>query len=601
MTDFASVRRWIGHVATVSIARTFRRRRAECRLGGRVVIAALALMVFPQAAVGELNALDISPAGASASAPRVASDGAGNVVAVWREADGDAESIRAAVKAAAGGWGSTQQISTPALAAEGPELAMDRQGNAVAVWQRSTGRNSVVQAAVRPAGGTWSTPQDLSALDVVAFEPDVSVEAGRATVVWTATQAFQRVVESSSRLIGGAWSAPKVLSDPKSSSTAPVVAMDDRGGTVAAWQWFDGAHLAVASAVLPAGGQWSAPELLSSPGRDALLPSVAMDAAGNAAIGWVRSNGSWKVAQVSYRRAGGSWEPPRNLSIRSGNAAALDVVMNRRGDALAVWKQGRGRGSIADLWSSLRPANATRWGTRVMVNSFWQGLRAHAALDEAGNATAVWAGSATVSASFKPVGEAWQENYLLSNWESSAVHPAVTTHAPRNATAVWIRVGEEDDRVQAVSYDVNTSSEENADEEDESEEEEGEVFKGTLGADTLVGTRGNDVFFAYDGNDRIFGRGGRDVVYGGPGNDRIFGGLGSDRLFGGAGRDQLSGGRGNDVLVGDWGRDLLSGEAGDDTLVARDGRADKAFGGKGLDRYRLDRWLDQARSIESRL
>jgi RTX calcium-binding nonapeptide repeat (4 copies) len=484
---------------------------------------------------------------------------------------------------------------------EGPELAMDRQGNAVAVWQRSTGRNSLVQAAVRLAGGTWSSPQDLSTSGVVAFEPDVSVEAGRATVVWTATHAFHTVVESSTRLIGGAWSAPKVLSDPNSNSTAPVVAMDDRGGALAAWQWFDGAHLAVAAAVLPVDGEWSTPELLSSAGQDALLPRVAMDAAGDAVIGWVRSNGSWKAAQVSYRPAGGSWELPRNLSIRSGNAAALDLVMNRRGDVLAVWKQGQGRGSIADLWSSLRPAGATRWGGRVMVNNYWQGLRAHAALDEAGNATAVWAGSATVSASFKPVGEAWQENYLLSNWGSSAVHPAVTTHAPRNATAVWIRVGEEDDRVQSVSYDVNTSADEKADEGDESEEEEGEFFKGTLGADTLVGTPGNDVFFGYDGDDRIFGRGGRDVVYGGPGNDRIFGSRGADRLFGGAGRDRLSGGRGNDVLVGDWGRDRLSGESGNDTLLARDGRADKAFGGRGLDRYRLDRWLDHARSIESRL
>ena len=571
------------------------------RLGRLAAIAALALIVFPRAAGGELNALEISPAGASASAPRVASDGAGNVVAIWREADGDTESIRAAIRPVGGTWSSSERISSPAGTAEGPELAMDRQGNAVAVWQRSTGRASAVQAAVRPAGGTWSSPQDLSPSGVVAFEPDVAAEAGRATVVWTATRAFHTVIESSTRSTGGTWSAAKLLSDPNSNATAPVVGMDDRGGAVAAWLWFDGAHLAVAAAVLPGGGEWSSPELLSDAGRDALLPRVAMDAAGNAAIGWVRSNGAWKAAQVSYRPAGGRWEPPRNLSNRSGSAAALDVVMNRHGDALAIWKQGQGGGSFADLWSSLRPADATRWGGRVMVNNAWQGLRAHAALDEAGNATAVWAGSATVSASFKPVGEPWQENYLLSNWEASAVHPAVTTHAPRNGTAVWIRVGEEDDRVQAVSYDVNTSSEENADEGDESDEIVDEVFKGTVGADTLVGTRGNDVFFGYDGNDRIFGRGGRDRVYGGPGDDRIFGGRGGDRLFGGAGRDRISGGRGNDVVVGHWGRDRLSGEAGNDTILARDGHRDKAFGGSGLDRYRLDRWLDQARSIESRL
>jgi hypothetical protein len=30
---------------------------------------------------------------------------------------------------------------------------MDKLGNAVAVWQRSNGHDSVVQAAIRPAGG----------------------------------------------------------------------------------------------------------------------------------------------------------------------------------------------------------------------------------------------------------------------------------------------------------------------------------------------------------------------------------------------------------------------------------------------------------------
>jgi Ca2+-binding RTX toxin-like protein len=45
---------------------------------------------------------------------------------------------------------------------------------------------------------------------------------------------------------------------------------------------------------------------------------------------------------------------------------------------------------------------------------------------------------------------------------------------------------------------------------------EGEVFKGTLGADTLVGTRGSDVFFGYDGNDRIFGRGPATLSTAGP-------------------------------------------------------------------------------------
>ena len=106
---------------------------------------------------------------------------------------------------------------------------------------------------------------------------------------------------------------------------------------------------------------------------------------------------------------------------------------------------------------------------RTQVTKYWSGLEARVALDEQGNATAVWGGSFTISASFKPAGEAWQPNFLLSDYEHVTAQPAVTTQKPENATAVWVRTGEAGDFVQAVSYDVNTYK---AQQDEEEEEEE---------------------------------------------------------------------------------------------------------------------------------
>jgi hypothetical protein len=656
------------------------------------LLAAVVLLVFPGAAGGELKPIDLSPGGASASSPRLASDGVGNVVAVWREVNGDQSSIRAAFRQKGEAWGEVRQISVPASSTESPEVAMDRLGNAVAVWHRSTGRDSVVQAAVRPAGGTWSAPQDLSAAGDVAFNADVALEAGRTTAVWTVVRERRSIVESSSRTIAGSWEPAETVSAPDENAYAPVIAMDGRGGAVASWQWSDGGFLVVQAASRTSAGGWSAPEALSGPGRHATRPVIAMDANGNVLVGWVRYNGSWFAAQVARRNAGEAWAAAQNLSERGGNAGGLDLAMNRRGDAVVTWVQSH-LTYIGSLWSSFRPAGAERW-SRSPLTQAWRGLQARTALDEAGNATAVWAGSATISASFKPVGQPWQQNYLLSSYEHATAHPAVTTQAPREATAVWIRAETADDRIQGVFYDVDTAKdeedeeeeeEEGDDEEDEEEDEEeeeeddeesieeGKTFRGTPKTDTLVGTPGNDVFFGYGGNDTIDGRGGRDVIYGGLGNDRIaggrgadklFGGLGSDRiiggrgrdvlsggpgsdvvdggsgsdylygsrghdvidgrggrdlvygglgddriqggtgvdeLFGGAGADRIAGGRASDVLMGGYGRDILSGNSGNDTLRALDRGTDAVFGGGGLDRYSLDRWLDRARSIESRL
>jgi hypothetical protein len=641
------------------------------------LLAAVVLLVFPNVAGGELKPTSLSPAGASASSPRIASDGRGNIVVAWREVDGDQSSIRAAFRPTGQAWGEVRQISAPAASTESPELAMDRLGNAVAVWHRSTGRDSVVQAAVRPAGGAWSAPQDLSVAGDVAFGADVAVEAGHVTAVWTAVRERRSIVQSSSRTIAGSWEPAETVSTPGDNSYAPVVAMDDRGGAVASWQWSDGGFLVVQAALRTSAGDWSMPEALSGRGRHATRPVVAMDADGNALVGWVRYNGAWFAAQVARRNAGEAWAPAQNLSQRGGNAGGLDLAMNRRGDAVVTWAQGH-LTSLGSVWSSFRPSGAQRWSA-IRVTDAWRGLQARIALDEAGDATAVYSGSTTISASFKPAGQPWQRNYLLSNYEHAAAHPAVTTQSPREATAVWVRAEAADDRIQAVSYDVNTAKEEADDEEEEEEEddeeatEEGETFRGTPQADTLVGTPGNDVFFGYGGNDTIDGRGGRDVVYGGPGDDRIaggrgadklfggpgadriiggrgrdvlsggpgsdvlngsagsdflygsrghdviegrggrdlvYGGLGDDRilggtgadeLFGGAGADRIAGGRGSDALMGGYGRDILSGNSGNDTFRALDRSADAIFGGTGLDLYSLDRWLDRAQSIESRL
>jgi Ca2+-binding RTX toxin-like protein len=612
-----------------------------------LLAAAVALVVFPSVAVGELNPAQISDKGESASTPRIASDSSGNIVAIWREVDGDVSAIRAALRPAGESWSSPRRISTPAADTESPRLAVDRLGNAIAVWQRSNGHDSVVQAAVRPADGNWSEPQNLSSPGEVAFTPDVAVRAGKITAVWTVLRDRRTVVESSSRTVAGSWTSAQTVSGPVGNASAPAVAVDDQGDGVAAWRWSDGAFLVVQASVRSTAGVWSTPEVLSGPGRSASQPQVAMDASGEAVVGWIRNNGSWLAAQVVSRPVGGEWEDVQNLTQRGGNARQLDLTMNSRGDAAVTWVQGRLQ-ATADLLSAFRPAGSRRW-SRALVSDGWSRLGARIALDEQGNATAVWTGSWTISASFKPAGEDWQENYLLSDFEHYSVYPSVTTQRPQNATAIWITREIEsesaDDFIETVSYDVNTAQEESDDEgddegEDEDEDEqssEGLTYRGTRGSDRLVGTRGNDVFYGFAGNDTIDGRGGRDVVYGGrgsdsilggSGSDRLFGGLGrdriiagrgrdvvyggsgpdrvaggpgDDRLFGGFGRDRIHGGRGDDALLGGRGRDLLYGGSGNDRIRARDIQSDAVSGGSGLDSYRLDRRLDHARSIESRM
>ena len=579
-----------------------------------VPLACLLIVLFPQAGGSELKPDTISPTSWSGSSPRVASDGSGNVIAVWRELNDDVAAIRAAFRPKNGIFGPSEQISVPAVGAESPRVAMDRLGNAIAVWQESrTGHDSVVEAALRPAGGEWSDPQTLSDPTEPAYGAEVSIADGHMTAIWIDRHDWLPIVRTSSRTLADGWTEAETISGPIGVSFAPVVALDDRGGAVAAWQLGDGSHRLIQASVRSTEGTWSQPEFLSTPGHDATAPVLAVDGAGDAIVGWARSNGLWIAAQTASRPAGGTWGPPRNLSRRGRDAGGVEVAMNRRGDAMVSWGQG---GAMATVF---RAAGKEGWNRVPMPACCYGSLRFKIALDDEGNATAVWQGGYSVYASYKAAGEAWQDNYLLSGWDtdSASLTPSVTAQSPQNAMAVWVSEDKSDDHVLAVGYDVNTSAREHQDESSDDDgcgdddecgddsgggdDENSDTIQGTSQADMLVGTPGNDVFYARGGNDIIVGLGGRDVVYGGPGDDLIVGGRGSDRLYGGTGRDRILGGHGNDRLNGGSGLDVLRGGSGDDILHAADHGRDRAFGGTGLDRYRLDRWLDHARSIESRL
>jgi hypothetical protein len=575
------------------------------------------VLLWAPLAGADLQPANISPPGLNESRPLIATDGKGDLVATWRELDHGAWSIRAASRSKGAAWHS-KRISLPAQVTESPALAMDLLGNAVAAWQRSDGSGTVVQASVRPAGGDWSAPEDLSAPGDTAFGAGVSAEAGKLAAVWVVLRNRQTLVLSSSRAAVGVWSPPDTLAGPVGNPDSPQIALDDHGGAVAAWRWSNGAYRVVeAAASSGKAGGWSAPVVLSANGRNSSRPRVAIDGDGRALVGWVRSNGDWTVAQVAARSAGGDWAEPVDLSNRAGNVRNLDLDMTRDGHAIAAWGQGSPN---SDIWSSSRVPGATRWSDPSPVTQDWPGIAADVTLDEQGNATAVWSSDATISASFKPVGKPWQDDYLLSNYDDYATAPAVAASAPTQATSVWLLAAEDNDRIQSVDYDINTSADEadGGDEGDGDSGGDGETFMGTPHADRLVGTPGNDVFYGLEGNDTILGRGGRDLIFGGPGKDRILGGTGLDRIHGGlgadvivggrgsdviaggAGRDRILGGRGDDVLVGGPGRDRLWAGSGNDTLLARDRLPDRVAGGRGLDQYRLDRWLDRARSVESR-
>jgi hypothetical protein len=249
-------------------------------------------------------------------------------------------------------------------------------------------------ALVLPAAAQ-ATPTFLSGINISdagrdAFEPKVAVTSGGTVIaVWTRSDGTNFRIQSSSRTATGSWSVPQTVSDPGVSASGPSVAVDASGNAIAAWTQANGGELRVTVAYRPSGGSFGAPVGVSELGADATAPDVSMDSAGNALVGWQRTDGTNLRVQTAIRTpgVGGSFGPISTVSAPGQDGFEPKVAAGPNVDVngVAVWTRSDGTNlrvqsaRRTDVTGFPRPKGATP--TRVALvpafNACGVGNRAH--------------------------------------------------------------------------------------------------------------------------------------------------------------------------------------------------------------------------------
>jgi len=316
-----------------------------------------------------------------------------------------------------------------------PQVAMDKNGNAIIVWSQSDGANSqIFKSEYR--NGVWHHPVSLS--DNIspdgqdAGNPQVAMDNnGNAIIVW---RQYNNIYKSEYR--NGAWHHPANLSDkinPPPSSDAggtlhlervpgnPMVAMDNNGNAIIVWMQSEMELISSMNGVETfksysqifkseyRNGVWTHPasiaDNISLNLADAFKPQVAMDDNGNAIIVWYQDYSTnvlcHNIYPCSYDRIfkseyrNGIWTHPANLSDSispDGQWAEYpQVAMDNNGNAIIVWSQSDGTNSQIfkseyrnSTWTN--PAN-------LSDNISPDGQRAEylqVAMDNNGNVIIVW-------------------------------------------------------------------------------------------------------------------------------------------------------------------------------------------------------------------
>jgi hypothetical protein len=308
-------------------------------------------------------------------------------------------------------WGAPMSVQAGA-GFDPPRLAMNASGGAMLVY--TTGANHVSGRAFSPTAG-WGGPIQLD-LSTSAWNPDVGIDAqGNAVAVWL--QAPGYVAAGYYDAATATWGAPARLTSTVSREDYPRVAMNASGSAVAVWEanTFTTFWQPLGSR-FTAGNGWSAP-VSTSPGStmdNQPSQTLVIDAAGNATMTFRRTGGSFTDAWAHHATPSG-WDVATDLGSSADGFDGVTLAIDKDGNALAVYVAKIGSATY-DLWARYYSVT-TGWGParKVETNDSADVHGVDVAFDGNGVATVVWMQSDGAHQSI------WYNRLAAGSWGTPAL------------------------------------------------------------------------------------------------------------------------------------------------------------------------------------
>jgi len=396
--------------------------------------------------------------------PKLAMNRDGEACAVWSQFDGADYSIFANFyDPATDTWDLPIVAEFLSQAAYDADVALDDAGNAFVtfrLWDSVNGWTDVLTSVIAPGPVVTST-NFMEIFDKDATSPKVAVDTvGNAIVIWMQWfEADKRYSLYSLHYVAGSgwvWPPMKVEFDDEGWSSFVRLAVNTAGVAIASWTQDDGpVSDAYATAFSPATG-WANSKLLERDNRgDALDTAAGIDDAGNGIVVWRQWNGTNWAVFASHYLFGSGWTLPVEISSSGGDALPPQIAVNQAGTAFVAWRTWDG--VTKRLWA-VRYTPGTGWGSPVLVDSSVPNdiLDPMIAIDDAGNAIivdSIWdGGQYSIYAYRYIVGTGWGAAVSLENLPNQSFSPRIAMNGGGEAVASWNNLDGADYSVYAIFF-----------------------------------------------------------------------------------------------------------------------------------------------------
>lgn len=362
-------------------------------------------------------------------------------------------------------------------------VAFDGSGNAVAVWRKSStsGAGDSVWSAIAPAGSsTFGSTKRISATPASGETPEVSglslaIDAqGDVAVAWTAAYtAGAAPVVTVARRASGLWAPPIAISEANAAEAE--VAFGKTGLATVAWSQEGGDYLQVRLAtVATADGTVTPVQTIAPTSAYAANPQLAFDANGNGFITWIETKvsfsppytGTVTLRSMGRKAADATFTEAKQLYTSTTVAISEpDLAIDPAGNATATWNTtSESDGSSVDVYAATRLLGTTAWqGVRLATNAG----SARVAASNRGGAVVTWieqpadgpTGDETgviKAARRAPATTSFMAPVRLSDVGELGSLPSIAAGAEGSTVVTWVRPAADGDKPRAAVMAAGT-------------------------------------------------------------------------------------------------------------------------------------------------
>ena len=219
---------------------------------------------------------------------------------------------------------------------EQPAIAVDAAGNAYAVWMDWRNGFQDIYFAYRPAGRNWLSKNervsDTSATASSTLRPDIAVDSnGNAYAIWAYELDGKLNIYFSYRPRGGSWGPKAQVSEETPglwTKCTPAIAVDGAGNAYAIWADARSGDFDIYFSFRPAGGGWGSNTRVNNDRfwGNQFNPALAVDSSGNAyAVSVDTAYSTTANIYVSYRAGGASLGTQCKGERLDWNSAVLGI------------------------------------------------------------------------------------------------------------------------------------------------------------------------------------------------------------------------------------------------------------------------------------